>query len=516
MSELYHYSPMIEAEFVTRNGENFVARSFISYTSNRQMDQPASSASLVFKGLTWIGVSDDKRGTGSTLNGKSIDETIGFMDLCQIRMVDFAGKEWVDVNGVVIGVTEIEGESNGMPSDSVIVQIAGMGYLLEQLTLFFHNHLVGRSNLFGIGLLKRLGGSPPSGSPDEILRRFFDVFMSEDYKVSLPNGQKLRDAFLLKFEQIKNSYAIVAMNVLGAENDLWSLMKRYSDAPFNSMWLDVPQKAQAQSRLAREAGIPSLLEHFQGGGTDIVEAVHLEPTPYTLERWNTLAMEGTDRYFLYSPDEIYGEPELNRTTEGLGTFFWCSGKSLYSNFDQLSTIYQQSGGLIPIYHEEEIETLSLKRIEQSTEYVQLVNRKAGKNGVLTGKQKTQYRTGHTKVADLLVERTMNLAQWYGYPKGFRKGTIPLRGRVGWSVDDGARIGSILENIKTGEQFFITGISQSWSMGGFLVTTLTVDRGHDPDEYLAWWKKKQQGYKDVQKAKQEAGGIVEKIFDSMRL
>lgn len=487
----YGHKPQIEARFRTRKGRSFTVREMTAYQSSRTMDDPAATATLSFQGLT------PEHASEPSIRDREWKDILGLYDQCQVRMLDYNGTQWVDINGLVSDIAPVRFESNGDPRNSTTISLIGIGQQLKNTSLFFHPHIAGRSNIGGIGWLNRADGKPPSGRPDQVLRQIYEVFINENYNFKMPDGRKLYEAITLSFQEIRDGLVLLALNALGQEENLWNVMKRFADQPFNSMWVDVPQK------LVRD-----IEQRYRGQVSTFQETVYLEPTPFDFSRWDRIATRGSDRYFEVLDEERMGPEQVKLSSEGISTMFWCSGKGVLSGFDQLSMAYENSGGLVPIYFEKGIEALGIRRLEQGTEYVQFFKDDHEQKGVITPEERLQMRTNFPDRASLLTKRTMQLAQWYGWEEGLWKGPITTRGRIGWDPDHGARIGSVMKHKRDKMEYFVTGIMQNWQMHGPWTTTWQLDRGAKQADYRKWWMERLQ---EVAKGKATAIQIAKELL-----
>lgn len=461
---VYSQKPQPEIKFITRNHGTFVVKDVIEYSSTRTLASPTAEATLIFKGLEW-------KGEGiSSVRGRHIDETLDLYDMCRVRLCDGQGKYWTDILGLVHEIRVVESEQDGRPLQFVQIKLVGLGQVLVTYHVFWHNHVAGRSNLGGIGYRVRSGGDVPKGRPDQVLRSLYDAFFNDDYVFQLADGRKIVDVFLPAFEKIKESLSILGLSAMGMEGSLWNSLVRFADLPFNELYV--------------EPDYPSEVDPLGVNKQDFARII-LRPTPFDQKSWGNLVQGGTGHSFTYETSERMGGGEnIARSVEGLGNFFWCSGKGILSNFDQLSALYNQSNGVLPIIDEDSVRKFSLRRHEETTEYIQDFKGIHESTGDLEPSEKTQMQTSQSRREQLLIRRSMQLALWFGYPD-FRKGSITTRGRIGTSKEHGARIGSVLTRKSDGMEFYITGVEQSWSFPGPHTTTFALSRGHIPRDYAKW-------------------------------
>lgn len=477
---IHHAHAPPEVTFLTRNHGVFKALDPVGYDSTRTLDNPTAQGTLHFRGLTWGNVSDKR------LRGRSILDTLGLYDLCRVRLRDRAGNLHTDVLGLVGDITEHE---SGSPDDSVEVPLLGLGEAIRAYQIFWHPHIAGQNNLGGIGFLARAGGKVPGGRPDQVIRQLLEAFLNDKYLFTLADGRKLSELFRLRFEEIRDSLAVLGLSALGAEGPLWDTLKRYSDAPWNELFVDLersPQSTEPTDTLGRLGQATARAFDAGRGGFEKIN-LHLRPTPFDFDRWGKLASVGSGWSFDLDADDLMeGGSRLTKSTNGLANFFWCPYKGILSGFDQLSAVYETSNREIPIFDEDSIRRYGLRRLEQATEYAQYLTPEHVKGAPNTIAEQRMMKTKYPRRVDLLIRRTYQLYQWFGYPEGFLSGTIMTRPRIGPDPIHGGRIGGVLKRKRDGKEFYITGIRQSWSHPGPWVTTFQVSRGHDPKAYRKWW------------------------------
>lgn len=485
----YDHKPDWELTFITENHGQFVVRDVVDCSTDRVMDAPGTQATFVLKGETWRDVSRH------TLVGKSIDETLEFYDICRVRLRDGQGKYWTDTLCFVVDVLAAMYEDSGRPIKSTKLVLVGLGQALESYRLFFHPHIAGQNNLGGLGFLARSNGQVPGGRPDQVITQLVNTFFNEKYIFTLADGRKISHAIQPKFEKIADSLATMGLTALGAEGSLWSLLKRYQDAPWNSLWTDIerPGDDNPIGTKGMSDSIDKLVKATERALTGATLgdnlSLHFRPTPFDIPRWRTLATRGSGWFFEYEDSERMGAGELvGRSSRGLFNFFWTTHKGLHSNFDQLSSIYNNSNGRVPIYDEKMIRKMGLRKMENGTEYVHYFSPKH-EDGVFDPAERMQMLTRYPKREDLIIRRTLQLQQWFGYPRGMYAGTITLRGRIGTDPDHGIRVGGILRRKRDGMEFFVNGVQQNWSHPGPHTTTISVVQGHQPSEYRKWWNQR---------------------------
>jgi len=471
----FTHGPDIQLEFKPSHFfQPFTIKSCKTYNSTRTLENPASQALVSLQGHDF----DDKAPV--EVRGKRILDVLGLHDICKVRVRDGKGKQWVDVKGMIRNISEQLTDPQGKPGRNVQISLAGIGQALVDYQIFWHPHIAARSNLGGMGYLIRSKGRPPKGRPDEVLHQLADTFFNDDYIFRLADQTPINQAIFRNFGIITDGMAIIALSAMGMEGPLWQTLKRFSDAPWNELFVDIPHELNNPTSQAL-GDVPQF-------SYDNIH-LYLRKTPYEREDWDRLAQKGSGWGFEYREEDRMEPGEmLARNVDKVYNFFWCPAKAVFAGKDQLAMVYNQSNGKLPIIDEDSVRKYGLRRLEQQTEYVQIANSAAAKQGVIPAADRVRMQTTALKWSDLLVDRTKRIARWNGYDK-FEEGTIGTRGRIGADYNHGARIGGVITRQRDGKQFYITGIQQNWSHPGPHTTTLTVSRGHDPADYQAWWAKR---------------------------
>ena len=467
----YTQKAQVVIEIFTRDGQQFSVLDCYSYQSSRSLQHPAVSFSCQLRGENFGLLSP------CLLEGRNICSTLHLYDLAKVWMRDGSGTKWLDAIGFVQRVVPTVLESEGLPRKGTQIDCVGLGEALLRYQIFWHPHLAAQNNLGGLGFLARSKGEIPKGRPDEVLNGLYRAFFNDKYVFTLADRRKIGEAIKASFEKISDSLSVTGLSALGMEGPVWDALKRYSDAPWNELFLDVGHEKNI---------IPLPSSAYFQYGRDVY--LYLRPTPFSFARWRRLAEKYSSWGFLYDESERMGNGEqLNCDANDIYNFFWVPARGVFTGFDQLSNLYNQSGGKLPIYDEESICRYGLRRLEQATEYVEYDDDDDLQNGMLSAADKKRMNTTADKKSELLVRRTKQLQQWFGYDSFF-KGTITTRGRIGTKYEDGGRIGGVLERKRDGMQFYITGIEQNWTFPGPHLTTFTVSRGHYPEQYKAWARK----------------------------
>lgn len=469
---IYTQNPQIEIEIYTRNGARFTIRDCYAYQSTRTLESPSARFVAQLRGENFGDVSL------SSLQGKNVSATLNLYDLGKVWIRDGAGKRWVDAIGLLQSVNPTVYETEGKPQKGIQLEFVGLGEALLKFQVFWHSHIEAQNNLGGLGFLSRSKGQLPKGRPNEVLLGLYKAFFNDKYLFTLADGRKISDVLIPYFEEITGGLSVTGLSALGMEGAIWEALKRYSDAPWCELFIDMGHEKNNPS-----SGIDSpAYSWFQYGNQALL---YLRKTPFSFKLWQELAAEGSMWGFAFDDSERMGSGEqVGKTADEVYNFFWCPAKGIFSSFDQLSTLYRQSGGRIPIYDADSIRRYGLRRLEQGTEYVQAVKTSDELTGSITAAERVRLGDTAPSKMDLIEKRTNQLHQWFGYDEFF-KGSINLRGRIGSDYKNGARVGGVIERIRDGMQFYITGVQQSWTFPGPHTTTLNVSRGHYPAKYLDW-------------------------------
>lgn len=445
--------PDWKIECTTRKGEHFVLRAPHTIATSRFLEDPTSKASIAYLGKNF----NEMEVPG--VAGKTIKDVLSKKDLIEIKSRDALGNEWLEMVGTINDIVDNPGEDEGVPVVHSDIQVEGVGVELMRYHIFWHAHIAARANLGGTGYLARSKGRVPGGRPEEVLSALLDTFFNDKYIFRFANGELLSNMIAREFEASVESLATLGLSALGMEGPLWQTLKRYCDAPWHELFMDIPnEKANPHERER-----PTL---------------YFRPTPFDIERWEEL--KGRWGFEYHATDRL-GTEQISSPVDGVYNFFWVPGKGPYTEFDQRSMLYDQSGGKLPIYDDDSIRRYGLRRLEMGTEYVQLIDENAQKFGSLTGSQRQRLKTTKNKVWELLELRTKQLQRWFGY-EDFEQGTIPMRHRAGMDPKHGIRMGGILMNKANGKEYYIRGVEKRWMMGQEAVTTAHVLMGRDPKDY----------------------------------
>jgi len=439
----------------------------VSLDTSRTMENPVASATITFKGDRW-GAS-----APLPLRGRRFEDTIDFYDLVRIDWHDRQAlpKRWPVLVGFVIACEAQDGMQEALPSTEFVLTVRSLGEALVRYQIFWHPHIAAQNNLGGIGYLLRAKGKLPTGRPDQVIQTLFSAFLNGDYLFTLADGRKIYEAVTLSLEAIPDGAALTALSAMGMEGALWATLKRYADCPWNEFFMDVPL-----SELSLNPGHASTTR----------EEVVLRPTPWTFERWDRLATSDGWLFTFPLGERIGPGLSLRRSADSVYNFFWCTGKAEFSGFDQLSILYNRSGGKIPRYDADAAERYGLRRLEVSTEYVQFRTEDDATSGAISAAHRSTMNTGKNFLCELLENRTTFLHQTSGFD-GFWEGSYTTVGRVGLDGGVGARIGGIAR-FSDGREGYITGVRHAWGVDALWMTTLTLTKVHKPSDWRGWWKR----------------------------
>lgn len=473
MEQHYIQAPHVELEVTSKRYGTFTIHAPRFYVSNRTLENPAATATIRFMDT----YAKEGHISNPSLVGKRYRDLLQSNDAVKTTLLGGDKRRHADVTGLVKSVMPVEMEQqSGEPEHSVEVRVEGVGGELANYQIFWHPHIAGRNNLGGTGFLARSKGKIPRGKPHEVLQALFDTFMNDDY-VFRVGGKTLREVldFIPTEETGDLSLGNTALSALGNVGALWPLLKRYSDAPWNELFVDI-QHERSEVRGDLNSGFKI--------GYSGKEALYFRPTPFGFDRWNTLASTRGWGFTVDDEERVDDGFQLHRDQSRIYNFFFAPCKGIYSAFDQLSILFNQSNGILPLYDGDSIRKHGYRNLTQETEYVQYIT----KQDELVGPTDPSQRVtglGKERLWKLLALRTLQLYQWYGYDN-FWDGTFTVRGRIGPHSQHGIRVGSVITRNADGWQYYVTGVRQICPYPGVHTTQITVERGRDPQVYLKWW------------------------------
>ena len=458
-----NHRPNLEVRFHTREGNIFTVKNAVSWSSSRSLNNAYSTATISFSGLYASGTGNSLV-DGRAWGGKR--PLVRKKDLVGIYATDGNGKLWPDVVGMVSSVVVNEGESFGVSVNSVQISIAGLGRALSDYMIFYHPHLSntpGLMNGFGLGAALVADGSPPSGRPDQVCKSIFEKFFSSEYVFHLADGRNLSDVIRLDFAEVKDSLDQMALNTSASQMSVWEVLRRYCDSPWNELFVD----------LDADTG-------------DLV--LRLRPTPFNLHDWNVLKnKKGWGFDYDASTDRVGMETLLNDEDQ-VFSFFMCNAGSALAGIQNSTIQSKNTNGKLPIYDRELIERYGFKALEKDTEYIQILNEAGATTSALSIPQKKDYNTDQSDLVAMLQKRTATLYLWFGFDE-FQRGSFEMVGRIGQDPHYGIRCGGVMTRKRDGLELYITEVNQSWTMeSNHWHTSVTVERGHYPDDYRAWVRK----------------------------
>lgn len=463
MTDIFDASPPPRVEITTATGQSFVLRNAVSCETARAIDNPVSSANLVF-------LDDTIEGANTAVDGRKYSDVIKLYDLAKIVWPARDGKDWHD--GLYLIQRPLQGYAVNPegPQTQFNLSLLSIGEALQRYKIFWSPWLTDRNNFAGLGFLARSEGKIVKGRPNQVILALMKIFLNDQYVFRFADGKKLQEKFLPLFDDITDSLNVIGLTAMNAEGSLFETLKRYADQPFNEFFVDVPhENAIGQPSNATRYG-----QH---------EAIYLRPTPFDADRWANLYQKDAWGFEFDGSDAIGPGEQLGPDPDGIANFVWANPKTMFSQFDTIQTIRTQTGGKVPMIDAESIAKFGARVLEQGTEYVQFLG---GEIKPLTPGQQREGNTTATSEAELIRRRTEQLARWFGYDD-FYSGSISTIGRIGGNRKTGARIGGIIRNSRDDREYYITGINQSWSMGSPWTTTLQLSRGHRPQVLWGeWW------------------------------
>lgn len=454
----YGHRPEIRVRIWTRSGELFTLEPF-SYQSSRGLANPVDQATLTFYG--------DSFDTPS--GARQFEDALHYYDLAEISMLDFSGRRWVDVVGLVVDcqIQEMENQE-GDPIKMAVVQVSGIGEALRNYGIWwFDPSDPDRSNLGGLGYRNRTDGANPKGRPDEVLLQIYGTWVNDQYEFRFADGTLLSQALFLEFDQIPDTLNTLGSRIAAEQGDLWSVLYKYSEPPWQELFVYPANDFDSEQ---------------------IKAVLRLRPTPFDFGAWDKLkATEGWG--FDYATEERLPGGEKVGFNQEVYNFFWTTAKGHWSKAKQSKGAHVHANHRLPIIDSEGVRRLGARRLEKGTEFVQFLTRGAYYLGDLSAPQKLDSKTRLRGLYEMLSKRSVQLHRWFGYDD-FRQGTITTRGRIGESREHGSQIGSILTRKRDNREFYVTGVMQSWSHPGPWLTTWQVSRGHYVKKYRQWWQESQ--------------------------
>lgn len=464
MTNIFQASPPPRIEVTTAQGKSFVLQNAVACQSARTLDNPVAQASVLF----W----DDRiEGTNTAVDGQLYSDVIKLYDLVRIEWPARDERSWYD--GIYLVQRPVQGYAVGEdgPETQFTLSLLSVGEALMRYKIFWHPWLVSKNNFAGLGFLARSRGKVLTGRPDEMILALMRIFFVDEYIFRFADGQSLREKFAPIFDEIRDCLNVVGLNAMKAEGALWETLKRYSDAPWNEFFVDMPHELKGAKGI-----FPSLAYGKR-------EAIYLRPTPFGTDQWSELYQTDGWGFEFDGSDAIDQGEQFGPDADSVANFMWASPKVMFSSFDMLQVIREQAGNQVPAIDAESVGRFGLRVMERDTEFVQFTSSNVG---TFSPAQRRSAKTTANNEAELVARRTEQLARWFGY-HDFWSGTLTTLGRIGANRKMGARVGGVIRNARDKREYYITGINQSWSMGAPWTTTLQLSRGHVPKRYAAWWK-----------------------------
>ena len=468
-----HSPPKVE--IITHTGKRLNIENHVSIQTSKSLASPTATGQISLAGLD--------------IAGRPWDDQLSLYDIVKISWYSQDGKYYQD--GIFLISSAVEGLSvgeNGI-EERLNIEIVGAGHALLMYTPMFHSWLENRSNLQGIPLLQRSNGKNLRGTPGEVIESLFNIYLNDEYEFLFADGRRASQVLRPLVSESLNSFSTVAFaNTLGGSS-LWETMKEYSDNPWHEMFVDTPWESLSTPTI--NPNLPVSYQLVPGVKKDI-EAVYHRPTPFDPQDWIELYNQDAWGFDL-DRSEVIGEMNVAPHSDDVKNFFYVTGHNPISSFNQIGLLRKMTGGKVPRYDVESIRRFGLRMMEYKTLYIDYISEqnlqeKNVLDPITSRKAKTTKNTSAIKYTDMLLRRTEQLHLWFGYPNYF-KGVIPLVGRVGPSRNHGCRIGGIINDKEKGRHFYIDGVSQSWSINGKHITSLSVVKGHIPQKRAAWWSKR---------------------------
>lgn len=470
-----HAPPRVEV--TTHSGFAFTLdASVFALSSSRTLENPSATCVIELRGHTLDNTGD------SRIDGKRYDDVLGLFDLVKIWRHGRDGREWLDGIYLLDEATETRLPSDEGLTLGVTLSLLSVGEAFVRYRLFWHPWLVERANIGGLGFLLRAKGLLPKGRPREIVQGIYDAFCNDAYLFTYADGKKLRERVALSFVDSTDSLSQNAFSILSGDSSLWETMKRYTDAPWNEFFLDVPhERARSYG-----GGVDAATMQLAGVGLPYgeQEALYLRPTPFDFDRWDALYQEDGWGFDFDGSDLMGGGFTSVASAGSHANFFWTSAQVTLGGFNQAQVIRERSGNRLPRYDEGSITRFGLRMQQNDTAFVH-INKAADAQAPLTPEQKQRGNTQASEFWQMLEKRTKQSHLWFGYPL-YRTATLVTAGRIGAGREDGGRIGGVLYDRVGDRQYYITALSQRWTFGSPWTTSFTLSRGHRPKALRKWW------------------------------
>lgn len=272
----------------------------------------------------------------------------------------------------------------------------------------------------------------------------------------------------------------------GVEISLWDVVKSYSDPPFHECFIDLrrPNFEYSVGGVTKSMTVEDAESTHrippETGKFESPYVYYMRTTPFGKNSWNKL-----NRHEFYTSDVI--SQDTSTSEDNIFNYYQviCERENVLVGSVQLAALsaitHDAALGrpLIPIFDVPSIKNYGFKRFPgDKTKYVEFISNMPDKKEALDANSYFILKAQATLARELF--------RWYSFGEDFEDGTLVLKGRVGVGVD-GVTIGSKLVECRpngrpTGKEFYIEGVSQNWSFGKGLVTSLSVTRGHYPEDY----------------------------------
>ncbi|VVB53203.1 Uncharacterised protein [uncultured archaeon] len=276
-----------------------------------------------------------------------------------------------------------------------------------------------------------------------------------------------------KGNKMINPYILAGLGA-GVEISIWDIAKSYSDPPFHECFVDLrrPTKDKSADNVEKEHIIPP-----QAGDGNQPYVFYMRTSPFSQDAWRNL----NKHYF--SPADLIAQNTAT-SEDNIYNYYQviCEMENVLMGSIQVAALSAVTDSAklgrprVPIFDVESMKNFGLKRFPvDKTKYVDFIT---DSNNVA--------QTAALDVIKAQATLARELFRWFSFGEDFETGTISLKGRVGVG-EDGITIGSKLVELngageRTGKEFYIESVQQNWQFGNSLTTTISVTRGHFPENY----------------------------------
>ena len=457
---------------IRHQGPPIVIEELESLSTNRLMSEPVAQAEITL--------------LGQEISGRPAEDILNLWDMIRIEWYG-RDQKWHE-DGVYLvdfprtrDANLANGEEQGYQ-----ISLVSIGESLLRYTIMFHDWLVKRSNIAGLGFQALANGRPIRGLPHEVIPQLYNAFINDDYVWRAADGRKLNQIFDLEIENAKNALAQVAnFNSLG-EASLWDTLKAYSDQPWHELFVSPPyENSGRQTTFGSRSALTIEDQLANSGVKKFSERIYFRPTPFDPEDWREL-YNRKSWGFDYDGSDLFGEFAPGPKSIDVNNFFMATGSAKHSSVNMIAEIRNIANQRIPRYDVSSIQRYGFRKVEVPSIYIDIParDRILQKNNLSPGDSK---RAGSSTLADMLVAKTKQLHLWFGYP--YYSGVLPTVGRIGPDKKYGARIGGIIHNQNTGREYYIVGLGQNWNRETLHTTNMILEKGHIPRNRSEWWNQR---------------------------